>query len=46
MTIFPALIQQVLDAHQPTGRPKIEDIAAADAWARHEAGKLGVKGAA
>jgi 1-deoxy-D-xylulose-5-phosphate reductoisomerase len=42
---IPALIQRVLDAHQPTAKPNVEDIATADAWARHTVGELSTKGA-
>ena len=43
---IPALIQRVLDEHQPTAKPNIEDITAADAWARQKAGELRKKGVA
>jgi 1-deoxy-D-xylulose-5-phosphate reductoisomerase len=34
------LIEQVLEEHQNTQNPKLEDILAADAWAREQAIKL------
>jgi len=37
---IPALIQQVLDKHQPIAHPAIEEITAADTWAKEKAREL------
>ncbi len=37
---IPALIQQVLEKHHPVAHPIIEEITAADAWAREKAYEL------
>jgi 1-deoxy-D-xylulose-5-phosphate reductoisomerase len=37
---IPALIQQVLEKHQPVAHPTLEAITAADTWARQKAHEL------
>jgi len=37
---IPELIAKVLDAHQPVSKPDIDDILAADAWARQKVTEL------
>ena len=37
---IPGLVEQVLEQHRPTFRPTLDDITAADAWARETAHKL------
>jgi 1-deoxy-D-xylulose-5-phosphate reductoisomerase len=39
-TDIPALIQNVLDEHQPTPHPTVEAITATDAWARNRVRRL------